>query len=118
MKSYYHAHESAYQQIKSKGYFGWGNAKTLEDLGDDKTKEYLRSTVSKYIDTPTDKKVLDLGCGSGTTAFTLAKLGFNVTGLDISQTAIEMAQDLALKQELKIQFHELSQAFLQNNLSV
>ena len=34
----------------------------------------------------------------------MAKAGFNVTGIDISETAIEMARGLAAQQGLKIQF--------------
>ena len=104
MKSYYHAHESAYKTIKEKGYVGWDNAKTIDELGDIKTQEYLKSSVAKYFNMTTGKNALDLGCGTGTTAFTLAKLGFVVSGLDISETAIEMACELAKKQNLEINF--------------
>jgi len=104
MKAYYHAHESAYKQIKSKGYFGWGNAKTLSELGDEKTKEYLIGTISRYFPIAAGKKALDLGCGTGTTAFILAQLGLEVTGIDISETAIEMGRELAKQQDLEIQF--------------
>ncbi len=104
MKPYYHAHESAYQQIKSKGFVGWGNAKTLAELGDEKTNEYLASIISRYFPTPQNSKALDVGCGTGTTAFILAKAGFNVTGVDISETAIQMGQELAKQQNLEIHF--------------
>ncbi|NOT80336.1 MAG: class I SAM-dependent methyltransferase [Bacteriovoracaceae bacterium] len=103
-KSYYHAHESAYKSIKQNGQVGWGNVKTIEELGDDQTKEYLRLSVKNWISLPAGKKALDLGCGTGTTAFVLSKLGFEVWGIDISETAIEMANDLAIKQNLKINF--------------
>jgi 2-polyprenyl-3-methyl-5-hydroxy-6-metoxy-1,4-benzoquinol methylase len=38
------------------------------------------------------KRVLDLGCGDGLNVVTLAKLGANVTGLDVSQGAIRVAR--------------------------
>src|SRR3990172_1688312 len=38
-------------------------------------------------------KALDLGCGTGTNAIYLAEMGFDVTGVDISQVAIEMARE-------------------------
>ncbi|OFZ17449.1 MAG: hypothetical protein A2X86_03030 [Bdellovibrionales bacterium GWA2_49_15] len=94
----------AYQQIKSKGFVGWGNAKTIEELGDIEMHEFLKSSTKRWIQNPEGKMALDLGCGSGTTAFTLAKLGFSVRGIDISETAIAMATDLAKKQNLKIRF--------------
>ena len=103
-KSYYHAHESAYKKIQDEGYIGWGNVKTLEELTSQSTHDFLKSTISKLIKNPNGKNALDLGCGTGTTAFILAQLGFNVTGIDISETAIEMANELAKKQNLKIQF--------------
>lgn len=104
MKSYYHAHETAYQEIKAKGGVGWGGAKTLTELGDEVTNQYLQSLIPGWISEPLGKKALDLGCGSGTTAFILAKLGFNVTGVDISETAIAMAKDFSSQQSLEINF--------------
>ncbi|MGZ3743767.1 MAG: class I SAM-dependent methyltransferase [Pseudobdellovibrionaceae bacterium] len=105
MKSYYDAHESAYKRIKSKGYAGWGDKRTLAELGDANTIEYLKSSISKWAaPNKIHKKALDLGCGTGTTAFTMAQMGLNVTGIDISETAIEMARDFAANQNLKIEF--------------
>lgn len=104
MKSYYHQHETAYQRAKAKGHLGWGDAKSLNDLGDPQTKEYLRAKISKHFPTTSGKSALDLGCGSGTTAFILAHAGFTTTGIDISETAIEMGRDLASQQNLKINF--------------
>lgn len=103
-KSYYHAHESAYQQIKSNGYVGWGNAKTLNDLGDNVTKQYLTDTVNRFFPEVQGKKALDVGCGTGTTAFMLSRMGMDVTGVDISETAIEMGRDLSKQQNLNINF--------------
>lgn len=40
-------------------------------------------------------KALDLGCGTGTNAIYLAQMGFDVTAVDISQVAIEMAREKA-----------------------
>ncbi|MEI6886963.1 MAG: class I SAM-dependent methyltransferase [bacterium] len=37
------------------------------------------------------KNILELGCGDGKLAILLAKEGFNVTGIDISKTAIDWA---------------------------
>lgn len=104
MKSYYHAHETAYQEIKSKGLFGWGNAKSLAELGDEKTNEYLKSVVAQYFPKTSGKKALDVGCGTGTTAFLLAQLGFDVLGVDISETAIQMGRELSSQQNLDIKF--------------
>jgi 2-polyprenyl-3-methyl-5-hydroxy-6-metoxy-1,4-benzoquinol methylase len=104
VKSYYHAHESAYRRIKEKGYVGWGDVKSLADLGNEQTKNYLKSTVANLFPDPNGKTALDLGCGTGTTAFVLAMLGFEVTGIDISATAIEMGRGLAHLQSLEVKF--------------
>lgn len=38
---------------------------------------------------------LDIGCGTGTNAIWLAKQGFSTTGIDVSETAIELATEKA-----------------------
>lgn len=51
------------------------------------------------------KNVLEYGCGPGSAAFDLARSGANVTAIDISNVAIELAQEHAQKEELQISFH-------------
>ncbi len=41
------------------------------------------------------KRVLDVGCGDGTNAVIMARLGARVTGVDISEGAIELARERA-----------------------
>jgi SAM-dependent methyltransferase len=50
------------------------------------------------------KKVLDLGCGSGRHAVTLAREGFKLTGVDYSKTALDLAKKWAKVEKLKIDF--------------
>lgn len=50
--------------------------------------------VSKY------KKILDLGCGRGRHSITLAKRGYQVTGIDLSKKAIEKAKRIAGQNDL------------------
>ncbi len=49
-------------------------------------------------------KTIDLGCGTGNYAIYLANKGFNVTGVDISPTAIKIARENAEKKRVKINF--------------
>lgn len=49
-------------------------------------------------------KILDIGCGEGFYAIYLASKGFNVTGVDVSEKAIEYAKENAAKQGVKIKF--------------
>lgn len=53
------------------------------------------------------QKVLDLGCGDGTTALPAAKLGADVLGVDIARNLVEAGNQRALAQDLtNIQFRE------------
>lgn len=49
-------------------------------------------------------ELLDLGCGDGTHAVNLAKLGFRVTGLDIAEEGIREAKRRAKEEGVKVKF--------------
>ena len=49
-------------------------------------------------------KTIDLGCGTGHYATYLAGKGFDVTGVDISPTAIKIAQENAMEREVECKF--------------
>jgi SAM-dependent methyltransferase len=49
-------------------------------------------------------KTIDLGCGTGNYSIYLASVGFDVTGIDISPTAIKIAQENAKKKRVKCNF--------------
>jgi ubiquinone/menaquinone biosynthesis C-methylase UbiE len=56
-------------------------------------------------------KALDICCGAGTNTVYLAEKGFDVTGIDISPTAIEYGEAKATQAKVKIRFRV--QDFLQ-----
>jgi len=64
-------------------------------------KELVRVLKEKKI---VKCKMLDIGCGAGTNSIFLAKQGLDVTGIDISQTAIKIAEKRAKEAGVKIKF--------------
>jgi 2-polyprenyl-3-methyl-5-hydroxy-6-metoxy-1,4-benzoquinol methylase len=61
--------------------------------------------VMEFIARATPGRALDLGCGTGTNAITLARHGWQVTGVDFVPRAIHTARRKAAKAGLKIDFH-------------
>jgi len=54
--------------------------------------DYIFKLVSSRM--PNAKTLLDIGCGSGKHAYEMYKKGFNVTGVDLSDTMLEQAKKL------------------------
>ncbi|MBN1787896.1 MAG: class I SAM-dependent methyltransferase [Sedimentisphaerales bacterium] len=53
-----------------------------------------------------DKKtrIIDIGCGTGRHSIELAKRGYQITGIDLSESQLNSAKEKAKKQGLKIDF--------------
>ena len=83
---YYGIHENQYKYLKNSGREGWNDEKNIVSLYD----LVLKAAEFCKTDKP---KVLELGCGDGQLAVMLAKKGFDVTGIDISPTAVEWAKE-------------------------
>ena len=104
MKSYYEFHEQAYQNIKSNGYISWDRSTDIDEILPPETEEFLMMVIQSHFPIVQDLMALDLGCGTGTSSFYFAKKGFKTTGIDISATAIELAQNLSRQQDLEVDF--------------
>lgn len=63
------------------------------------------SEVMEFIAHHPPGKALDLGCGTGTNALTLARHGWQVAGIDFSAQAIYKARQKASQANLKIKFY-------------
>ena len=63
-------------------------------------QDLLRSTILSPC------KIIELGCGVGNYVRYLSQMGFNVTGVDISDKAIEIARILAQKAGVQCDFIE------------
>ncbi|MCZ7646328.1 MAG: class I SAM-dependent methyltransferase [Planctomycetota bacterium] len=97
---YYETHESAYRKRLAEGYVMWDKG-AYESV-------YTRGFVERFLEktawTPACTKVLLLGCGTGPLACILAAQGFQVSGVDISESAIEFARKQAAERGLKVEF--------------
>jgi len=60
---------------------------------------YVDSLIKKYC--PQANTILDLGCGTGSHDFYLAKKGYSVTGVDLSQNMVTLAQEKQKKEGIE-----------------
>lgn len=63
-----------------------------------------RPTIERLIGDVTSVRLLDLGCGSGIYSVPFAGRGAHVTGLDLSQTMISLAEQQALQHGVQADF--------------
>lgn len=102
---YYERHEFVYQQFGDKGCRSWdeflGQATGFESFC---AKPFIEHALAytRYFDRrPT---ALEIGCGTGPICCFLAECGFEVQGIDVSPSAITIAQQQAQQRELEITF--------------
>jgi ubiquinone/menaquinone biosynthesis C-methylase UbiE len=63
--------------------------------------------VAKSLEITPPLRVLDLGCGDGTTAVPIAQLGAEVVGIDIARNLVEAGKKRAAQAGLsRLEFHE------------
>ena len=102
----YKVHDDIYKQTKKDGFEGWGGADYLERIKDwEKQIEYLQKYAREW---PQTGRILELGCGEGKLSFVLARFGYNVTAIDVSETAIAWAKEKLQKQNETIDFKVMS----------
>ncbi|HIF6137264.1 class I SAM-dependent methyltransferase [Vibrio parahaemolyticus] len=88
MKPNYQAHEDMYVEARQAGWEGWGGNERM-------SKAVLVERFLEICERPKQGKLLELGCGEGHHCRAFQKLGFAVTGIDISPTAIQWAKEKA-----------------------
>jgi len=66
--------------------------------------EQFFSLVKKYVPIKSDWKILDFCCGYGRLSKVIAKKGYKVTGLDLSENFIKRAFEESRKENLQIEF--------------
>lgn len=70
----------------------------------EKECDFLEGIFKKYAGS-LPKTTLDAGCGTGSHAVSLGKRGFNITGIDASETMIRIARAKAERNGVNIDFH-------------
>lgn len=63
----------------------------------------LRKKAAKFLGLPANSKILDVATGTGAQAYELAKLGYDVTGIDLSSGMLAQAKK-KLSSKLKLKF--------------
>ena len=66
--------------------------------------------LTNYLNLPEDGKVLDLACGKGRHSVYLNSLGYNVTGLDLSENSIEYAKQFE-NDTLRFEVHDMCKPY-------
>ncbi len=73
----------------------------MSDAPYDQWCALVERAVSSY---QTGKRMLDLGCGTGELALRLAEKGFDVTGVDVSEQMLAIAQMKAQERGVDLSF--------------
>ncbi len=60
--------------------------------------------IEKELDFDKSLKILDVGCGTGRHSIELAGRGYNITGIDLSESMLQKAAEKANANRLKIDF--------------
>lgn len=88
-----------YRFAYSIGFHPWEDAERHNPFVEKITKIFEREEVGK---TPPYGKALDIGCGSGVWGIHLAKRGWDVTGVDIVEKALQRAQERIKKENVNV----------------
>jgi len=67
-------------------------------------KEAWKELLFRVLEENKNKKILDVGTGTGFLSLLLAELGYEVVGVDLSEKMLEKAREKAAKYNLKIRF--------------
>src|SRR5882724_3844947 len=76
------------------------------DIAMEKQARVLQSHISNFY-TEQNASILDCTCGIGTQAIGLGRLGYKVTGTDMSPNAVERAIEESRARNLNIEYHVL-----------
>jgi SAM-dependent methyltransferase len=84
----------------------------MRDVPYEKWLELLIVKLKQY--NISGKRVLDLACGTGEITVELARHGFEVTGVDLSENMLAVAHEKAMREGFSIPFFQQNMAELEN----
>ena len=76
--------------------------------------------IEQELDNNKALKILDIGCGTGRHSIELTKRGYDVTGIDLSESQIKRAREKAKEQGVDINFkiHDARNIFSENEFDI
>src|SRR6266436_4004902 len=80
---------------------GWAHFAPLESV-----TTPTAARLVKFADVQSGQRVLDVACGTGVVAITAARIGANVTGLDLTPELLERARENSGVAEVDVDWHE------------
>jgi 2-polyprenyl-3-methyl-5-hydroxy-6-metoxy-1,4-benzoquinol methylase len=105
MSRSYEADEKVFQKLRAAGKTSWDEQADPEANFDKFVmRPFLEESLAGMPRKSHGLSALEIGCGSGPICCFLAARGWAVRGIDVSSTALEMAQQNAAQRELNVQF--------------
>jgi SAM-dependent methyltransferase len=101
------------QKEKKNWYRSWFDTPYYHILYKERDYEeasYFMEQLTSFLNLPKDSEILDLACGKGRHSKYLNRLGYRVTGVDISVTSIAHAKKFE-NEKLTFQVHDMSEPF-------
>jgi cyclopropane fatty-acyl-phospholipid synthase-like methyltransferase len=94
---------------KKKWYAAWFDTPFYHILYKDRDyteAQHFMDNLTQYLNLPENAKILDLACGKGRHSIYLNSLGYNVTGVDLSENSIKEASKFA-NETLHFKVHDM-----------
>src|ERR1043165_9725574 len=105
MSRSYRADDRVFQELRAAGKSSWDEqADAYASFDRFVMRPFLEDSLSAIAQEFQGLSALEIGCGSGPICCFLAARGWAVRGIDVSPTALEMAQQNAAERGLRVQF--------------
>lgn len=104
------------QEINQEWFATWFNTPFYHVLYNnrnfDEAEDFIQNLM-QHLDLPKDSNVMDLACGKGRHSVFLNKLGYDVTGLDLSENSIDAAKAFE-NDRLRFDVHDMREVYKEN----